>query len=118
MKVYTSKDELESVLKEKHVPTINLPLNAKANQEFEIEVIVGDKVPHPNLVEHHIEWIRLFAEVDGRAYPAQLFYAEFEPVLSEPKVKVKIKLEKSANITAQAFCNIHGLWENSVRISL
>jgi superoxide reductase len=119
MKTYSSKDELEGVLKEKHVPTIRLPAIAKANQEFEIEVLVGDRVPHPNLIEHHISWIRVFAEVDGRAFnPVQLAYVEFEPVVTEPKIKIKVKIEKSANIIAQAFCNVHGLWENSSRISL
>jgi superoxide reductase len=119
MKTYTSKDELEGVLKEKHVPTIRLPAAPKANQEFEIEVLVGDKVPHPNLIEHHISWIRVFAELDGRAFnPVQLAYVEFEPVVAEPKIKIKVKLDKSANIIAQAFCNMHGLWEKSSRISL
>jgi superoxide reductase len=119
MKVYTSSDEFEGVLKEKHVPTINLPLSAKAGQEFEIEVVVGDKFPHPNLVEHHIEWVRIFAEIDGANFsPVNLAYVEFEPVVAEPRVKIKIKLEKSANIIAQAFCNLHGLWENTSRIRL
>jgi superoxide reductase len=117
MKTYTSKDELEGVLKEKHVPTIRLPAGAKANQEFEIEVLVGDKVPHPNLIEHHISWIRIFAEVDGRAFnPVQLAYVEFEPVVAEPKVKLRIRLDKPAKIVAQAFCNLHGLWESSAEI--
>ena len=119
MKVYTSKDEFDGVLVEKHVPTIKLPSDAKAGQEFEIEVIVGDKFPHPNLVEHHIEWIRIFAEIDGANFsPVQLAYVEFEPVVTAPRVKIKVKLEKSANIIAQSFCNLHGLWEDSSRIRL
>jgi superoxide reductase len=117
MKAYTSKDEIDSVLREKHVPTIRPPLSIKAGEEFEIEITVGGSVPHPNTVEHHIEWISVFAEVDGRGFnPVQITRAEFEPVLAEPKIKIKMKLDKPANIIAQALCNLHGLWESSARI--
>lgn len=45
--------------KEKHVPVIKAPEKVKAGEPFEVTVIVGDEVPHPNTVEHHIKWIAL-----------------------------------------------------------
>ena len=119
MKVYTEKDEIESVLMEKHVPIIKAPEKVKAGEEFEIIINVGEKVPHPNTVEHHIKWIQVFAEVEERAYnPVHIATFDFGPTFAEPKVKFKMKLDKSANLIALEYCNLHGLWENSVRIEV
>jgi superoxide reductase len=119
MKVYTEKDEIESVLMEKHVPIIKAPEKVKAGEEFEIIINVGEKVPHPNTVEHHIKMIQVFAEVEERAYnPVHIATFDFGPTFAEPKVKFKMKLDKSANLIALEYCNLHGLWENSVRIEV
>ena len=119
MKVYTKKDEMDSVLTEKHIPNIKLPDNIKVGEEFEIEITVGDKVPHPNTIEHHIKWIQLFAEIKGRTYnPVHIATFNLGPTFAEPKLKVKIKLEKSSNIIAMTYCNLHGLWQNSEKITL
>lgn len=119
MRTYTSRDELDSVLREKHVPTIKIPAGIKANEGFELEISVGDSVAHPNTLEHHIEWIDVFAEVAGRAFnPVHLARVEFEPIVSEPKVKLKLKLGSPSRIIVQAFCNLHGLWESDSNISL
>lgn len=119
MKTYTKEDELESALKEKHTPIIKVPEKVKPNEEFEIIVNIGDKIPHPNLIEHHIKWIKVFAEIDGRAFnPVNIANFDFGPTFAEPKVKFRMKLEKTANLIVLGYCNIHGVWENSVKIKV
>jgi superoxide reductase len=119
MKVYTKKDEMESNLMEKHVPVIKVPEKVKAGEEFEVVINVGEKVPHPNTVEHHIKWIQVFAEIDGRSYnPVHIATFDLGPTFAEPKVKLIMKLEKSAKLIALEYCNLHGVWENSVKIEV
>lgn len=119
MKTYTKKDELESVLTEKHVPIIKAPKKVKSREEFEVIINVGENVPHPNTIEHHIKWIQVFAEIDGRPYnPVHIATFDFGPTIAEPKVKFRMKLSKPANLIALEYCNLHGLWENSVKIQV
>ncbi len=42
----------------------------------------------------------------------------FGPVVGEPHVKAKIKLAKSGTLIALSHCNIHGLWENTKKVSV
>lgn len=117
MRSYTKKDELESTLMEKHLPTIKVPEKVKAGEEFEAIISIGDKIPHPNLIEHHIKWIQVFAEIEGRAFnPVHVATFDFGPTFAEPKVKFRMKLEKTANLIVLVYCNLHGIWESSVKI--
>jgi len=119
MRFYTKEDELESVLMEKHVPIIKIPEKIKANEEFEVIINVGEKVPHPNVIEHHIKWIQIFAIIEGRVFnPAHIATFDFEPTFSEPKIKFRMKLDKSATLVALKYCNLHGVWENSIKIKV
>ncbi|QTA38399.1 class II SORL domain-containing protein [Thermosipho ferrireducens] len=103
---------------EKHVPVIVAPEKVKANEWFEVEVSVGKEIPHPNTIEHHIAWIDLYAIPEGANFIQHIGRFEFVPELSEPFVKTKIKLEKSCRLIALSYCNIHGLWENDLEISV
>jgi len=119
MKTYTKKEEIESTLMEKHVPVIKTPAKVKAGEEFEVVINVGENVPHPNTIEHHIKWIQVFAEVEGRPYnPVHAATFDFGPTFAEPKVKFRMKLNKTATLTALEYCNLHGVWENSVEIEV
>lgn len=119
MKTHTKKDELESVLTEKHVPVIRVPEKVRAGEEFEVTINVGEKVPHPNTVEHHIKWIQIFAEIGGRNHnPVHVATFDLGPTVAEPKVKFRMKLDKSATLIALEYCNLHGVWENTVRIGV
>ena len=119
MKTYTKKEEMESTLMEKHVPVIKAPAKVKAGEEFEVVINIGGNIPHPNTVEHHIKWIQVFAEVEGRAYnPVHVATFDFGPTFAEPKVKFRMKLEKSATLIALEYCNLHGVWENLVGIEV
>ena len=49
----------------------------KADELFEVTVIIGKEVAHPNTTEHHISWITLFFLPDGEKFPAQVARYEF-----------------------------------------
>jgi len=119
MKAYTKNDELESSLKEKHTPVIKAPEKVRTNEEFEVIINIGEKVPHPNTIEHHIKWIQVFAEVEERAFnPVHVATFDLGPTFAEPKVKFRMKLEKTANLIVLGYCNLHGIWENSMKIKV
>ncbi|SHH24970.1 superoxide reductase [Caloranaerobacter azorensis DSM 13643] len=108
---------------EKHVPVIQIPENIKSNEEIEIKVSVGEEIKHPNTLEHHISWIKVFYLPEGSKFPVELgtfnFTAHGEnSILNEPIVVTHVKLDKSGTIYALSYCNLHGLWENSKEIKV
>lgn len=110
---------------EKHVPVIDIPATVQADELISITVTVGKEIPHPNTTEHHIRWIKLFFKPEGGKFVYEIasfaFNAHGEsvegankgPVYTEPCGKTKVKLAGSGTLLAQAYCNIHGLWESS-----
>ena len=78
---------------EKHVPVIEICDDAVA-------VTVGS-VAHPMTDEHYIEWIEVIA--DGISYRAFLSPGD------EPKACFALKANQ---LTARAYCNLHGLWKS------
>ena len=78
--------------REKHVPVIEKTATG-------VKVKVGS-VPHPMEEKHYIEWIEVLA--DGRAY------RQFLNPGDAPDADFAIQAD---NVTARAYCNIHGLWK-------
>ncbi len=111
------KTKEEEFAKEKHMPIIDGPDKVKKGEFFQFTVTVGKEVPHPNTIEHHIKWIQVFADIDGRA-PIHIGTFDFGPAFTEPKITLNFKLEESANIFALEYCNLHGVWENSKKIEV
>ena len=103
--------------KEKHVPQIKAPATVAAGQAFDVEIIVGDEVPHPNTIEHHIKWIQLFAKSEGDVVKHVATF-DLGPTLADPRVKVSVMLEQSATLYALEYCNIHGVWDNSADVAV
>lgn len=106
---------------EKHVPVIHIPEKVKAGEEFEIKVLVGEEIPHPNTFEHYISWIKVLFLPEGAKFPVEVgnfnFTAHGEgEVFTQPIATSKIKVSKSGTFHALSYCNIHGLWENSAEI--
>ncbi|MDD7362584.1 MAG: desulfoferrodoxin family protein [Peptoniphilus sp.] len=103
---------------EKHVPEI------KANFEggiVDVDVAVGSEIEHPNTLEHHIAWIKVFFLPEGGAAPIEVGSYEFNAhgesdVFAKPEVHVSFKSEKKGSVFALSMCNIHGLWENAVEL--
>lgn len=79
---------------EKHVPVIE-----KTVAGFKVKV---GSIAHPMEEAHYIEWIELIA--DGKIYRSELKSGDV------PEVEFSIMAE---NISARAYCNIHGLWKNN-----
>ncbi|MFW6128782.1 MAG: class II SORL domain-containing protein [Candidatus Aminicenantaceae bacterium] len=110
---------------EKHVPVIECPDKVNTDEVFEVKIGLGKEVPHPNTTEHHIRWIDLYFHPDGEKFPYEIGHFEFNahgestngpnegPVYTHHQVVVSMKTAKSGILHATAFCNIHGLWENS-----
>lgn len=103
--------------KEKHVPQIEVPEKVKAGESFQVTVIVGKEVPHPNTVEHHIKWIQVYSK-EGARPVVHVATFDLGPTYAEPKVTFTMKIERSSTLYALEYCNIHGVWDNSVEIEV
>ena len=102
--------------REGHTPKVEAPAMVKADQVFDVKVTVG---PHPNTVEHSIRWIALYLYEDGRAFnPVFLGKASLTPVVAQPDVTFRLKLQKGGVIHAVEYCNLHGLWAGKKEIKV
>lgn len=79
--------------KEKHVPIVE-------KIERGVKVKVG-AVAHPMEEKHYIEWIEVVA--DGVAY------RQFLKPGDKPEAEFCVG---NKNVTARAYCNLHGLWKS------
>ena len=116
--------------KEKHVPVIECPDSVALDAEFAVKVSLGKEIAHPNTTEHHIRWIELYFHPEGAKYPFQIGHFEFTahgesaegpnqgPAYASHAVTAAMKTKKPGTLHALAFCNIHGLWENSKELKL
>ena len=39
----------------------SLPEEVEADKSFEVKVSIGDAIAHPNTLEHHIAWFKVFS---------------------------------------------------------
>lgn len=96
----------------KHVPVIEAPEKVKAKEPFTVKLKVGgiDGVEHPNTLGHWINWLAIYA---GDRLISRI---EFAPEVSDGYVlKLNIALNEPATLRAQAFCNLHGVWEGKAK---
>jgi superoxide reductase len=91
-------------LEQKHVPGIDAPASAKANEKIEVKVKMGFMQDHPSTKEHYIKYIKLL--VDGKEVGSK----EWKEGGEKPIATFSITLAKTAKIEAAADCNLHGLW--------
>ena len=115
---------------EKHVPVICAPEKVSAGESFEVKLCVGKEIAHPNTSAHYIKWIKLFFIPDGGKFAIELGNLTFDfhgdsadpekpgPAHAEPFGSLKVKLTAPGTLAAQSYCNIHGLWESSHKISI
>lgn len=116
--------------KEKHVPVIEVKETVKPGVPIAVSLSVGEEVPHPHTVEHHIRWIKLFFQPEGEKFTVHLGSFQFEAhgesvkgsgegsAICEPTVTTSITLKKSGVLMALSYCNIHGLWEGSLPVEI
>jgi superoxide reductase len=86
------KENTVDAAKEKHVPVVE-----KTADGFKIKV---GEVAHPMEDKHYIEWIEIIA--DGKVYQKLLKPGD------APEAEFNIE---ASQVTARAYCNIHGLWK-------
>jgi superoxide reductase len=79
--------------KEKHVPVVE-----KVDNGYKVSV---GSVAHPMEEKHWIEWIELVA--DGKVY---------REMLSPGQTPEATFCVEAADVTARAFCNLHGHWKS------
>jgi superoxide reductase len=115
---------------EKHVPVIEAPESLGKGKTISLSVTVGKQIPHPNTTEHHIAWLRLFFLPEGTVVPYEIgSYAcaahgastqgpNTSGIYTEATVTIAFKTEKSGTLLASSYCNIHGLWQSSKKLSV
>jgi superoxide reductase len=115
---------------EKHVPVIECPERVDRDTMFDVKVTLGKEVAHPNTTAHHIRWIQLYFKPEGDKFAYQVGNFEFSahgestegpdkgPVYTHHAATAGMKVKASGMLIATAFCNIHGLWENSKTITV
>ena len=107
---------------EKHVPVITAPESAKAGEAFEVEVAVGKEIPHPNTVDHHIAWIALHFVPEGSPVSVEIGRVDLSShgpdVATASTAKFSVQLQKGGVFCATAYCNLHGLWSSSAKVSV
>ncbi|MCI5839251.1 MAG: desulfoferrodoxin family protein [Peptoniphilaceae bacterium] len=106
---------------EKHVPEIEYKLTEDGF--VKVKASVGKEIEHPNTLEHHISWIKLFFLAEGEKFPVEIADYEFKAhgeggVFTKPVAKSVFKTEKGGKLFAISYCNIHGLWESEKDLEL
>ncbi|MDO5048192.1 MAG: desulfoferrodoxin family protein [Anaerococcus sp.] len=105
---------------EKHVP--ELSVKRLEGNKVEVKAIVGSEIAHPNTLEHHISWIKVFFQAEGGKFPVEVASYNFtahgeDDILSVPVASGVIETEKNGVFYALSYCNIHGLWESSAELN-
>ena len=100
--------------REKHIPHIELDKGHKSGKDI-ARIVVGHDSPHPNTVEHHVVWIELYGVRKENNQVVNIGRATCAPVYSNPNVRFQInRIEEFKSFHALAYCNLHGLWGNSL----
>jgi superoxide reductase len=113
------KDSTQKTPLEKgHAPVIGAPLSVRAGEPFIVEVAVGESL-HPMGFSHWIEYIELNIgnEPAGRAdlQPKGYLKPKFAFTVVLPK---DIAPDGKVSLVARQFCNLHGLWEGSLDVTV
>jgi len=115
---------------EKHVPVIEVKGPVKKGGPFQVQLSVGAEIAHPHTTEHHIRYIQLYFKPEGEKFIIHLGSFNFEAhgespegpnagsAKCEPKVIATATVEKPGELVALSYCNIHGLWDNSEKVTL
>lgn len=99
-------------LEKKHTPVIDAPASVKNGELFEVTVEVGKLLKHPNEIGHFIQWVELYQD---KTFLAR---SDFVAELTEPKVRIPVRLVRSGMLRAFERCNLHGTWEGSKEIKV
>lgn len=116
--------------KEKHVPVIEAQSVVTKGNWITVTATVGKEIAHPNTTEHHIRWIALYFLPKGEKFPYEIAHTGFNAhgestvgpntstVFTHHEITIKFKSDKSGTLLASSYCNIHGLWQNTVEVAV
>jgi superoxide reductase len=104
---------IASDLEKKHLPVITIPKKIRKGERFEVAIEIGKLIKHPNEPGHFIQFIELYAD---DTYLARM---EFTAQTTEPVMKTYVVLKNNyEKLCAYSRCNLHGTWENEVKIEI
>ena len=90
---------------EKQVPVIHAPEASKKGDLIDLKVLIGEEIPHPNTLEHHIAWIKVYFQPEGSKFPVEVANVDFAAhgelgVFTDYIAALKFKAEVSGTIYA------------------
>ncbi|MDY0092567.1 MAG: desulfoferrodoxin family protein [Candidatus Vecturithrix sp.] len=98
--------------KEKHVPDMALSTSPLGTV---VTIQVGKEVVHPTTKEHHIEWVKVFGETQDGKF-VEIGELNFGKGTAFPHGSLVIKKEDYKSLVALSYCNLHGVWDNSLAL--
>ena len=94
----------------KHTPDITMG-SVDAKGYVTVEVNIGQEgIVHPSTADHWIYKIELYA--DGK----KVAQVDLEPEVSRGYLSTKVKKEGLKELRAVSSCNLHGDWENTLKV--
>ncbi|MDY0267056.1 MAG: desulfoferrodoxin family protein [Methanimicrococcus sp.] len=103
--------------KEKHVPMIKRGSGHGGTHENVVIVAVGEETAHPNTTEHHISRIELYGVKKENDQVVFIGQADFAPGIAEPVATFKtVDLNQFKMLGALSYCNLHGVWKNTLKL--
>lgn len=85
----------------KHTPYVACE---RDGDKVRVTIKVGHYFPHPNVADHFIEWVAVYAA------DAPVARFDFSAVATDPEVTCVLNVEAGTPIVAMESCNLHGLW--------
>ncbi|MBU0580349.1 MAG: Neelaredoxin [Candidatus Margulisbacteria bacterium] len=109
---YLKRKEAEG--QEKHMPSIDVKECGTCG-ELSVTIQVSKEVIHPSTVEHAIKTIILYgANKAGKLEQLTIFQLGDQNTV--PRIRTSIKKGQYVKLIATAYCNLHGIWENTVEL--
>jgi superoxide reductase len=99
-----------TALEAKHWPKLRLSNNMRGGQPVDLMIQIGQQM-HPMTPDHHIEWVEVWA--NNRC----IMHTDFnEPTWEQPVLNIRMTPQRADMLTVRISCNLHGLWENNIRL--
>jgi len=98
-----SVDDIDSAddFSKKHVPFIGV---ARDGDSVALSIEVGHYVAHPNLPDHWIDYVEVYAQ------DAAVATYSFAAGVVAPRITVVAALDPGTKVTVTSRCNLHGTW--------
>ncbi len=86
-----------------------LEISGRSGDNFNLMIQIGQEI-HPMTDGHHIEWVEVWAE------NKKVERVEFAgPTGAKPVLNVALVAKPGTMLNVRLSCNLHGLWENSIK---